>query len=110
MGVPEAEIGKGHGIKDSESGLKYSHMQTMRVGLVMCPLWFAANLSYNASLSMTSITSSTIISTTSTLWTFLFAVCTRAERGSALALAGVILTMAGALMSGLHPSATHTFP
>ena len=44
----------------------------MRIALVVCPLWFVANFTYNVSLAMTSITSNTIISTTSSLWTFIF--------------------------------------
>ena len=48
------------------------------------------------------MTSSTIISTTSTLWTFMFAVCAKAERFSALAFGGVVLTIAGSLLTGLH--------
>jgi solute carrier family 35, member F5 len=65
---------------------KYSHARTLRIGLIMCPLWFAANFSYNTSLKLTSVTSSTIISTTSTLWTFLFATCTGAEQFSVRAI------------------------
>lgn len=81
---------------------RYSHMRTLRVGMVMTPLWFLANCSYNMSLSATSITSSTIISTTSTLWTFCFAVCAKAEQFSAVAVVGVLMTMAGSLLTGLH--------
>ena len=51
-----------------------SHGQTARVSAFICPLWFLANWSYNASLSMTSVTSSTIIATTSSLFTFGFGV------------------------------------
>jgi solute carrier family 35 protein F5 len=81
---------------------RYSHLQTFRVGMIMTPLWFLANCSYNMSLSKTSITSSTIISTTSTLWTFCFAVCAKAERFSTMAVVGVLMTMAGSLLTGLH--------
>lgn len=51
---------------------RWSHTRTMRVARVICPLWFVANFTYNLSLAMTSVTSNTIISTTSSLWTFIF--------------------------------------
>ncbi len=50
----------------------WSHVKTMRVSAVMFPLFFVANFAYNLSLAHTSVTSNTIISTTSSLWTFLF--------------------------------------
>ena len=53
------------------SGL-WSHVRTFRVSMVIFPLFFIANFSYNVSLAHTSVTSNTIISTTSSLWTFLF--------------------------------------
>ena len=45
---------------------------TFRISLKIAPLWFLANFSYNQSLSLTSITSSTVLSSTSTIFTFLF--------------------------------------
>lgn len=89
-----------------EPAQRYSHLQTFRIGMIMTPLWFLANCSYNMSLSQTSITSSTIISTTSTLWTFCFAVCAKAERFSAMAMVGILMTMAGSLLTGLHDELT----
>jgi solute carrier family 35, member F5 len=50
----------------------WSHVRTMRVSAVVFPLFFVANFAYNLSLAHTSVTSNTIISTTASLWTFLF--------------------------------------
>ena len=94
-------------IAHGEPTQRYSHLQTFRIGMIMTPLWFLANCSYNMSLSQTSITSSTIISTTSTLWTFCFAVCAKAERFSAMAMLGISMTMAGSLLTGLHDELTN---
>jgi len=41
----------------------------LQAALWLSPLWMLANASYNASLETTSITSSTILATTSSLWT-----------------------------------------
>ena len=100
--VSETGDASAHG----EPAQRYSHLQTFRIGMIMTPLWFLANCSYNMSLSQTSITSSTIISTTSTLWTFCFAVCAKAERFSAMAMVGILMTMAGSLLTGLHDELT----
>lgn len=51
---------------------RWSHIRTFKVAMVVFPLFFIANFSYNVSLAHTSVTSNTIISTTSSLWTFLF--------------------------------------
>ena len=40
----------------------------------VAPLWYVAQLAFNASLHLTSVTSNTILSSTSALFTFLFAV------------------------------------
>ena len=64
-------------------------------GAKIAPIWFLANLSYNYSMSLTSITSSTIISSSSAAFTLLFSVLFIGERptrthrqAEALALVG----------------------
>jgi hypothetical protein len=46
-------------------------VHAIRLACVFCPLWFAANYTFNASLSLTSVASNTVLSTTSGLFTFL---------------------------------------
>lgn len=75
-----------------------SHLGTMRVSLIVCPLWFLANWSYNQSLSMTSVTSSTIISTTSSLFSFILSVIFTGEKFTGLKLFGVLFCMGGTVM------------
>jgi solute carrier family 35 protein F5 len=43
----------------------YTFWQIARTSLIFCPVWFAANYSYNKSLSLTSVSSNTILSSTS---------------------------------------------
>mmetsp|Transcript_53532 Transcript_53532/g.122074 ORF Transcript_53532/g.122074 Transcript_53532/m.122074 type:complete len:339 (+) Transcript_53532:36-1052(+) len=78
--------------------LVMSHLGTLRVSLLVCPLWFLANWTYNQSLSMTSVTSSTIISTTSTLFSFILSVLFTGEKFTLLKLFGVALCMAGTVL------------
>jgi solute carrier family 35 protein F5 len=73
----------------------------LRISLLICPIWFGANLSYITSLALTSVTSSTIISTTSSLFTFVLSLCLLSERSSTAKVAGVALCMAGNVLTAL---------
>ena len=73
-----------------------------RVALRIAPVWFVANWSYNASLLYTSITSSTVLASTSSLFTFLFAVLVKDESFSCIRLAGVLLGVSGGILTALH--------
>eukprot|EP00299_Pterocystis_sp_00344_P018669 c9315_g1_i1.p1 GENE.c9315_g1_i1~~c9315_g1_i1.p1 ORF type:complete len:210 (-),score=14.12 c9315_g1_i1:322-951(-) len=61
------------------------------IGLVISPIWFLANGAYMYSLSYTTNTSSTIISTTSSLFTFLFATLFTSESFSWLKLVSPLI-------------------
>jgi solute carrier family 35 protein F5 len=45
---------------------------TAKLSLLLCPIWFCMNYFFNLSLNLTSIASSTILSTTSSLFVLLF--------------------------------------
>jgi solute carrier family 35, member F5 len=70
--------------------------------LRIAPVWFISNWSYNASLRYTTITSSTVLSSTGSLFTFLFAVLLKDESFTAQKLVGVLLGMAGSIVTGVH--------
>lgn len=72
--------------------------QERRAALWLSPLWMGANATYNASLSSTSITSSTILSTTSSLWALAAAVAIGVERSSCAKLVAGGLVVAGAAL------------
>jgi solute carrier family 35 protein F5 len=74
----------------------------------IAPVWFISNYSYNASLKFTSITSSTVLACTGSLFTFLFALLLRDEHFSCLKLLGVLLGMTGSILTGLHDVTTAT--
>jgi solute carrier family 35 protein F5 len=68
----------------------------------IAPVWFISNYAYNASLKFTSITSSTVLASTGSLFTFLFALIARDEHFSLYKFFGICLGMAGSIMTGLH--------
>ena len=55
------DSGAGTPAVQAEASVKFSHLATMRISAVMCPCWFLANVAYNTSLLLTSVTSSTIM-------------------------------------------------
>uniref|UniRef100_K3WL39 EamA domain-containing protein n=1 Tax=Globisporangium ultimum (strain ATCC 200006 / CBS 805.95 / DAOM BR144) TaxID=431595 RepID=K3WL39_GLOUD len=77
------------------SGRKASYKQIAVISATISPLWFVANFTYNQSLNMTSVTSSTIVSSTSTVFTFLMSVIILREPFVWLKVVGVVLCMAG---------------
>lgn len=82
----------------------WTHHQHMYAAAWIAPVWFLANWTYNASLLYTSITSSTVLSSTGSLFTFLFALVTADERYSPWKLAGVGLGVGGSIVTALQDS------
>lgn len=71
---------------------------------LVCPLWFAANLLYNISLGLTSLTSSTVIAASSSTFTLLLSLCWLGERFAWLKLAGVALCWVGNALTTFQDS------
>jgi hypothetical protein len=75
------------------------HYTTIRktafVSFLICIPWFMANFAYNTSLSYTSVSSSTVISSTSSLFTFLLSLWLLNETFTFRKFAGVLLCMIG---------------
>jgi len=69
--------------------------RTMIAAAIVAPLWFVANFTYNESLNLTSVTSSTILSATSSVFTLILAVWVLNERFTWMKALGVALCMAG---------------
>lgn len=63
-----------------ESSRVLTTWETFKVAAVFCPVWFIANYSFNLSLTMTSVASSTVISATSSLWTLMLGALLRVEQ------------------------------
>jgi len=79
--------------------------ETAKLSLEFCLLWFAANYLVAACLEYTSVASSTILTSTSSIWTLIFGAIWRVESFSWRKLAGVFCSLAGiALISSLDLS------
>lgn len=69
--------------------------RAIRVGFFITPVWFFSQWSYSLGVSLTSVTSSTVISTTSCVWTLLASVMFLGELLSTPKIVGVGFCMAG---------------
>ncbi|CAM6101766.1 unnamed protein product [Calypogeia fissa] len=101
MNVDENDrIGSVDGVADKP----WSRMRTAVVSLTICPFWFLCQFTFNLSLKYTTVTSTTILSTTASMFTFLVSVQFLGERFTWLKLASVLLCMAGAIIVSLGDS------
>lgn len=87
-----------NGSSNSSSEL-LSHAQHFQIAYKIAPIWFISNFTYNASLEFTSITSSTVLASTGSLFTFLFALLTGDERFRLSSLSGVLLGVFGSCLT-----------
>ncbi|KAI9733200.1 MAG: hypothetical protein M1818_007318 [Claussenomyces sp. TS43310] len=72
--------------------------ETIVLSLEFCLLWFVANYFVAACLKYTSVASSTIITSTSSIWTLIFGAMFRVERFSFKKLTGVLASLAGIVL------------
>lgn len=82
-----------------------SVQETARLSLEFCFLWFAANYFVSACLEYTTVASSTILTSTSSVFTLLFGAMFRVERFTVKKLLAVLVSLAGiALISSIDLS------
>lgn len=72
--------------------------ETAKLSLEFCMLWFAANYLVAACLEYTSVASSTILTSTSSIWTLVFGALVRVEHFSYRKLIGVLASLAGIVL------------
>ncbi|TVY84222.1 putative vacuolar membrane protein [Lachnellula suecica] len=72
--------------------------ETAILSLEFCLLWFLANYLVAACLEYTSVASSTILTSTSSIWTLVFGVLFRVEGFSKKKLVGVLASLAGIIL------------
>ena len=85
-----------------KENLPWSDKEHWRAALYIAPVCFVANLTYNASLAYTSISSSTVLASTGSLFTFIFALLAKDEYFSFMKLFGVVLGVCGCFMTTLQ--------
>ncbi|XP_031503315.1 uncharacterized vacuolar membrane protein YML018C [Nymphaea colorata] len=79
-----------------------------KISLLISPFWFLAQLTFNISLKYTTVTSNTILSSASSLFTFLVALGFLGEVFTWVKLFSVLLCMAGTVIVSLGDSGSET--
>lgn len=72
--------------------------ETAKISLEFCLLWFIANYLVAACLEYTSVASSTILTSTSSIWTLVFGALVHVEHFSYKKLIGVLASLAGIIL------------
>lgn len=80
----------------------FSHQDHIQMALKISPLWFISNYCYNLSLKYTSITSSTVLSSTGSVFTFIFALSCGDEKFTKWKFLGVLGSFFGSLLTALN--------
>ncbi|CAL0302759.1 unnamed protein product [Lupinus luteus] len=83
---------------------RWTRWRVAKVSLLVCPFWFFAQLTFNLSLKYTTVTSNTILSSASSLFTFLVSLAFLGERFTWLKLFSVLLCMGGTIIVSLGDS------
>uniref|UniRef100_A0A1J3EQI6 Thiamine-repressible mitochondrial transport protein THI74 n=1 Tax=Noccaea caerulescens TaxID=107243 RepID=A0A1J3EQI6_NOCCA len=83
---------------------RWTRMRVAKVSLVICPFWFLAQLTFNLSLKYTTVTSNTILSSASSLFTFLVSLIFLGEKFTWLKLFSVLLCMSGTIVVSMGDS------
>lgn len=84
----------------------WTRKETACASLLICPVWFLAQFTFNLSLKYTTVTSNTILSSTSSLFTFLMSLKFLQEKFTWLKLFSVLLCMAGTVIVSFSDSET----
>jgi len=79
-----------------------SHQDHMKMALKVAPIWFISNYFYNLSLAYTTITSSTVLSSTGSVFTFIFSLTCGDEKFTCWKLLGVSLAFLGSIITSFH--------
>ncbi|RFU34911.1 hypothetical protein B7463_g1418, partial [Scytalidium lignicola] len=72
--------------------------ETAKLSFEFCLLWFVANYLVSGCLEYTSVASSTILTSTSGIWTLIFGAIARVESFSLRKLMGVLASLAGIIL------------
>lgn len=80
---------------------KWTRIRTAMVALVICPFWFLAQFTFNLSLQYTSVSSNTILSSISSLFTFLLSIRFLGEKFTIFKLVAVFFSFSGMVVISL---------
>ncbi|KAG6403151.1 hypothetical protein SASPL_135368 [Salvia splendens] len=108
--LPNNEISNDGEVEAEAVGLeldverRWTHWRVSKVSILISPIWFMAQLTFNLSLKYTTVTSNTILSSASSLFTFLVALVLLGEKFAWLKLISVLLCMGGVIIVSLGDS------
>ncbi|TQE12460.1 hypothetical protein C1H46_002113 [Malus baccata] len=85
---------------------RWTRTRVAKVSLLISPFWFFAQLTFNLSLKYTTVTSNTILSSSSSLFTFLVSLVFLGEKFTLVKLISVLLCMGGTIVVSLGDSRT----
>lgn len=103
---PDPDIVTGDLAGQVDAKGRWTRSRMAKVSLLICPFWFLAQLTFNLSLKYTTVTSNTILSSASSLFTFVVALAFLGEKFSWVKLISVLLCMAGTIIVSLGDSTT----
>lgn len=83
-----------------------SHFDHFRIAVKIAPLWFISNYFYNLSLAYTTITSSTVLSSTGSVFTFIFSLVCGGERFTNWKVLGVTMAVGGSIITSLQDASS----
>ncbi|XP_051118800.1 thiamine-repressible mitochondrial transport protein THI74 [Andrographis paniculata] len=86
---------------ESMENIRWTRRRVAKISLLICPIWFMAQLTFNLSLKYTTVTSNTILSSSSSLFSFIVALLFLGETFTWLKLAGILLCIGGMLAVSL---------
>eukprot|EP00250_Pteridium_aquilinum_P016639 c23212_g1_i1 orf=583-1869(-) len=95
-------------LKPSSSRKVWTRKEVALASLIVCPFWFLAQYTFNLSLKYTTVTSNTILSSTSSLFTFFMSLRFLKEKFAWVKLLSVLLCMAGTIVVSLSDSVGST--
>ncbi|XP_052171756.1 thiamine-repressible mitochondrial transport protein THI74 [Diospyros lotus] len=103
--VPETDGGQSkESITELDHKGRWTRTRMAKVSLLICPFWFLAQLTFNLSLKYTTVTSNTILSSASSLFTFLVSLAFLGEKFTWVKLFSVLLCMGGTIIVSLGDS------
>ncbi|XP_015892236.3 thiamine-repressible mitochondrial transport protein THI74 [Ziziphus jujuba] len=85
---------------------RWTRTRMAKVSFLISPFWFLAQLTFNLSLKYTTVTSNTILSSASSLFTFLVSLVFLGEKFTWVKLVSVLLCMAGTIIVSFGDSET----
>ena len=87
-----------HEVPVNRAQQRLNYRETARLSLEFCILWFLANYFVAACLEYTTVASSTILTSTSSVWTLVFGSMLHVERFTIKKVIGVMASLAGIIM------------